>query len=171
VYGIVEQHDGWINVYSELGKGTTFHIYIPMSEEKTAKSQMDVPYEKFRGGGERILFVEDEEMIRKVTVNILEKKGFQVFVAENVVQAYTLFQQENGRFDLVISDVVLPDGNGLSLIKKLLELNPELPVIMSSGYTDRKSQWESIKKMGMKFLQKPYSLVTLLKSIHEVIEK
>jgi PAS domain S-box-containing protein len=169
VYGIIEQHDGWINVYSEPGEGSIFNIYLPICKEAKLEIEAEESTENLRGNGERILFVEDDKILRKVTVSILTDKGYEVFTAENAENASEIFEAENHNFDLILSDVVLPDESGLSLVSRLIALKPDLRVIMTSGYTDQRSQWTSIKEMGIKFLQKPFSLKVLLKAIHEAI--
>ncbi len=172
VYGIIKQHSGWINVYSEPGKGSVFKIYLPViSVESEEETEAVVSIENLQGNGERILLVEDEEDIRQFAAIALSGNGYKVLEAVNVEEALNLFDKEDGNFDLVFSDVVLPDRTGLRLVNDLLLRKPELRVLLSSGYSDHKSQWAEIKKKGFRFLQKPYAVTDLLETIREVLEQ
>jgi signal transduction histidine kinase/ActR/RegA family two-component response regulator len=171
VYGIVKQHQGWTNVYSEPGQGSTFKIYLPALSAKTEdESERKTPIQEFRGKGERILLVEDEEDTRNFVTKVLGESGYIVFGAANVKEAIDIFEKEEGNFHLVFSDVVLPDKTGLQLVDQLLSRKSELMVLLGSGYTDGKSQWLGIQEKGFRFLQKPYTLPELLRAIREAIE-
>jgi two-component system cell cycle sensor histidine kinase/response regulator CckA len=171
VYGIVKQHDGWINVYSELGHGTTFKIYLPISTGKEDKIEEEIDPEIFKGKGERILFVEDEKRVRDLAKKVLIKHGYRVFTAESLKQAKSIYSREKGKLELLFSDVVLPDGDAIQLSEELSRKDKQIKIILSSGYTDKKSQCEIIKKKGIPFLQKPYSLITLLQIIRESLDQ
>ena len=118
----------------------------------------------------RLLIVEDEKKILDYTSEGLRRCGYQVFGATSVKEAVDLYEGEKTGFCAVLSDVVLPDGNGLELIDKLLVRKPDTGIILSSGYTDHKSCWSLIQKKGFRFLQKPYTLNSLLHVIEEVAE-
>jgi two-component system, cell cycle sensor histidine kinase and response regulator CckA len=172
VYGIVQQHGGWINVYSEPGQGTTFKIYFPAFHEKPAAAQTPKHSDnQLRGHHERILVVEDEKNVREFVSKALAQCGYTLFIAADSREAMDLFGREQGCFDLVFSDVVLPDQNGIELVEEMRRQKPDLHVLLSSGYTDHKSQWPRIQEKGYRFLQKPYTLTELLTVLKEEIRK
>jgi PAS domain S-box-containing protein len=171
VYGIVKQHEGWINVYSEVGQGSTFKVYLPAFFVKPVdESKEAISLEDLQGNGERILVVEDEGEIRELVARVLDKNNYIVFKAANAKEAMDIFEREEGRFHLIFSDVVLSDKGGLQLADYLLSRNPQLRVLLSSGYIDEKSQWSIIHERGFRFLQKPYTLLGLLQAIREALE-
>jgi signal transduction histidine kinase/CheY-like chemotaxis protein len=172
VYGIVKQHEGWINVSTNSGLGSTFRIYLSASSVEPEDEVKEAnPLQKLQGSGERILLVEDEEGVRGFASEVLRGNGYSVAEAANVQEALDIFDREKGDFHLIFSDVVLPDKSGLHLVDRLLSYKPELRVLLSSGYTDQKSQWRLIQEREFRFLQKPYALADLLQAVKAVIEK
>lgn len=175
VYGIVQQHEGMIHVYSEPGRGTTFRIYLPVSVEQSvspdAHSEPKLAPDLPRGKYERILLVEDEQGVRDFTVSALRKYGYHPIVAENAAAAAQVFEQINGQVDLLFTDVVLPDQTGLELADALRRKRPDLRLLLTSGYMDEKSRWPVIRERGYPFLQKPYPLDNLLKTIRKVLDQ
>jgi len=171
-YGIVKEHLGWINVESTPDDGTTFEIYLPaITVRPEQERQSLVPQEEFNGNGERILLVEDEEVVRNLLSEMLTGKGYKVFSATNAKEALDIFEEEKGAFDLVFSDVVLPDIRGPKLIEQLLKQKPEIRVLFTSGYSDEKSDWQIIKQLGYPYLQKPFTSYDMLKTVKEALEK
>lgn len=170
VYGIVEQHKGWIDVDSEPGRGTTFSIYLPsVPNEPSEKKHDEYSTEDLQGQGERILMVEDEKRVRDFTSRALTRCGYNVTEASDAEQALDLFVKEKGDFHLVISDVVLPGKDGLKLVEELISIKSELQIILCSGYADGKSKLSTIQERGFCFLQKPYTLSDLLLNIKMVL--
>ena len=166
VYGIVKQHEGWITVKSEPEKGTAFSVYLPVAPGEPAENEeVGVSLASFRGQGQRILVVEDEEAIRLFVESALRENGYLVTSAVDATSALKAFESGSGAFDLVLSDVVLPDKNGVDLVETLRSRNPGLRVLLSSGYTDDKSQWVKIRARGYHFIQKPYTLISLLRVV------
>ncbi len=171
VYGIIRQHEGWIDVESGLGKGTIFKVYLPVFTThllKKRKKSSDM-IKDCNGMGKRILLVEDEETVRKFAFRALVENGYKVSDTINSEQAIKIFKNEKGNFDLIFSDVVLPDQSGISLIEKLSKEGYRFQVLLSSGYTDEKSQWPLIRKRGYHFIQKPYTIQELLEKIKCII--
>jgi len=121
------------------------------------------------GGGERILLIEDDERVRSVAMETLAEKGYRVFDVGSAEEALTLFEKEGGGFDLIFSDVVLPDLNGVQLVEELLKRKPGVSVLLTSGYVDDKAHWNVINERGYRFLQKPYSLTELLETVKMVL--
>jgi len=171
VYGIINQHNGWINVYSEKGEGTTFRIYFPVlpgEEEKSGAGE--VILHEYIGRGERVLLVEDEEGVRNVAKKVLSDYGYTVIEAESVARSLDIVQKESGNFDLIASDIVLPDGNGIDLSETICSRYPGIKVLLTSGYADHRAHWDEVVKKGIPFMQKPYSLLDLLKNVKDVLE-
>ncbi len=170
VYGIIKQHDGWIKVTSRPEDGTSFIIGLPRVKEAEADEIISKGNVETTGGeGETVLLVEDQDEVRKFSITALKKYGYRVKAAASLAEARKLFETEGNIFDVVFSDVVLPDGNGPELVDELLAQKPDLKVLLSSGYTDKKAQWDHIMKKGYKFLPKPYSLESLLDALKEVL--
>lgn len=170
VYGIIKQHNGWVNVYSEVGKGTTFSIYFPaVTPGSGGDTEEKLSLQDLQGNREKILFVEDEEGVRKITVKALRDNGYVVLAAVTARQALEIFQEHGGDFALIFSDIVLADKTGIELVEEIGTIKPGIKVLLTSGYADKKSRWADVSEKGFPFLQKPYSLADLLKSIREVL--
>jgi two-component system cell cycle sensor histidine kinase/response regulator CckA len=172
VYGVVKQHEGWINVYSEPNKGSVFKIYLPkFSKKSETEDQREPKLIELHGNGERILLVEDERQVREFVVSLIQESGYSVFVASSAAEAMEIFVEEDGNFHLIFTDVVLSDENGVQLVEKLLTINPNISVLLTSGYTNQKSQWNNIRDKGFRFIQKPYTVANLLKTVKEAIKE
>jgi PAS domain S-box-containing protein len=170
VYGIVRKHEGSIDVISEKGKGTEFRIYLPVISPLPPVEDKEIPPpDAAQSKGGSILVIEDEESVRRFIVRILTKDKYAVFEAGGVKEARELFNKMKGGFDLIFSDVILPDGNGADLVCELVSLNPGLKVLVGSGYLDDKSHFSVIKERGFKFIPKPYSVDNLLATIREIL--
>jgi CheY-like chemotaxis protein len=169
VLGIVQQHRGWINVYSELGHGTTFKVYFPSASGRPEQpSNKESPLASLLGKGERIMVVEDYAEVRDIAKEMLETNGYAVFPVSSAKEAMELFEKENGNFDLVFSDVILTDMAGTLLVEELLK-RWKFGVIISSGYTDEKVKWDLINEKKYRFLPKPYTMHALLQAVKDVL--
>ena len=170
VYGIVKQNNGFINVYSEPGEGTTFRIYLPRMEgsveERQVGSAPDIP----RGHGEIVLVVEDEEAILALSRTILEHLGYTVLTASSPRQALrqAVMLHDDG-IDLLITDVVMPEMNGRDLAKEFQALYPKIRVLFVSGYTENVIAHRGVLDKGVCFLPKPFSLEDLAVKVRETL--
>jgi len=170
VYGVIKEHKGWIQVDSIPAEGTAFHIYLPVESTKREKPVKDTLISaNHNGSGKRILLVEDAEGVREFASFALKENGYIIDAAATASEALSLFEKEKGAYDLAISDIILPDENGIKLINHLHEMKPGLPVLFCSGYTDQKLNWETIRERNYKFLQKPYSYSDLLRAVQSAI--
>ncbi|MFO1476554.1 MAG: response regulator [Verrucomicrobiota bacterium] len=172
IHGIVKQHEGWIDVRSDLGKGTTFLIYLPSCNAPatpTAPAPEIKPAEP--GRGETILVVEDESAVRELACAALQKRGYEVLKAANGPQAVQVWEQNPGRIHLLLTDIVMPSGmNGSELAKILQARNPQLKVIYTSGYSPEILKKDSLYVKGVNFLPKPYDPQTLLKAVRTCLD-
>jgi PAS domain S-box-containing protein len=166
VYGNVKQHNGWTKVSSEPGKGTTFIIFLPACALEPERREPEIlSISDLHGRGEAILLVEDEERVRQFTARVLKENGYEVVEAGSAEEALEIFDRESGSFRLVFSDVVLPGKSGIQLVEELLSSNPGLKVVLNSGYTEQQSGWERISDKGYRFVQKPFSILDLLRAV------
>ena len=169
VYGIVQQHGGWIEVESKLGKGTLFRVFLPVCEEENigaATKGNQVPT-----GTEKILFVEDDEKLRSLVVRTLKGLGYQVAEAANGVDALKKWEEHNGEYDLLLTDMVMPEGmSGLELAQIIQRKNPTLKVIISSGYSNTLNSMSQDLSPGITLLPKPYGIPTIAKTIRQILD-
>ncbi|TET45566.1 hybrid sensor histidine kinase/response regulator [candidate division TA06 bacterium] len=172
VYGIIKQHEGWITVESRPDKGSTFRVYLPATSERVGRQKEETDLVKeYQGNGEEILVVEDEKVVRLLTETIFRENGYVVFAAGNAREAFEIFEKEDGNFRMIFSDVVLPDESGVRLVDRLTVANPSLHVLLASGYTADAVDLQTIEEKGYRFLKKPYSLVELLQTTRELLDK
>ena len=170
VYGIVRQSGGNVWVYSELGKGTTFKVYLPQVEDEVAAradAKEDVPRHR---GTETVLLVEDEDTVRKLTSELLVESGYLVLEANGGEQAMALFKEHKGPIDLLITDVVMPKISGKQVAAQLKEVHPETKVLFMSGYTDEAIVHHGIVDSHIAFIQKPFSENALTRKVRDVLD-
>lgn len=168
VYNIVKEHHGGIAVCSEPTKGSAFRVYLPATTEEALAVDKKVLAEPV-GRGERILLVEDEGVLRKSVALVLIRNGYRVFEAADAEEAINIYEKEGGDFDLIFSDVVLRGKDGVRLVDELLAKKPGLKVLFASGYMDVESQWPYIQEKGFRFIQKPYEIPDLLRTVREAM--
>ena len=167
VFGIVEQHDGWITVDSEVGKGTVFRIYFPRIDPSTA-GEITVAKTEVRvvGGSETILVVEDEGPLREVVRSILESYGYRVFDAPDANVALELWRKHRDEIDMLMTDMILPEGpSGKDLADRLMAEKPSLRVLYTSGYNMDEFRKQMPLDEGDNFLPKPYHPQMLAQAI------
>lgn len=171
VYGIVKQHKGLIWVYSEPGIGTTFKIYLPEGKDLDCNKVVEEMEPELVGGSERILLVEDNEPVRSLSSCLLTKLGYRVFETESPTLALRLISEGKETFDLLLTDVIMPEMNGKKLHEEVIKLLPDMKVIFMSGYTGNVLNRHGIIEDGMNFVEKPFSIKTLSSSIRNVLDE
>jgi two-component system, cell cycle sensor histidine kinase and response regulator CckA len=173
VYGIVKQHDGWLEVASESGQGTTFDLFFPATNEMAVIAKREIlPAALVTGGTETILVVEDEPVLREMARNILENYGYKILEAISGRDALDIWNRNVNHIDLLLTDMVMPEGvSGVDLAEKLLVARPGLKIIFTSGYTADEVSPEVLARMHAQFLQKPYSHAGLAKIVRDSLDK
>ncbi|MCA1795561.1 MAG: response regulator, partial [Desulfobacteraceae bacterium] len=171
IYGIVKQNNGFINVYSEPGQGSSFKIYLPrlVDNEETDKA---VPEKKAAiGGTETILLVEDELTILRMTRMMLERKGYSVLPAATPAEAIDLAKTYADKIHLLMTDVVMPEMNGRDLAGQITALYPDIKLLFMSGYTSNVIAHQGVLDDGVAFIQKPFSMADMTAKVREVVDK
>jgi CheY-like chemotaxis protein len=170
VYGIVKQNDGFINVYSEPGMGTTFRMYLPRHTGTVGGKSPGGATVAPAIGHETILLVEDEAAILELASMILSGQGYSVLAANGPGEAIRQAREHIGEIHLLVTDVVMPEMNGRDLAKSLLSLYPDMRRLFMSGYTANVIAHHGVLEKGVHFLQKPFSLSSLSAKVREVLD-
>ena len=170
VYGIIKQHSGYINCYSEPGAGTTFRIYLPLIEKETEKAKAE-EHIALSGGTETILLTEDEEEVRKLMKLVLEEAGYKVIEAVDGKEAMEKFRENKDSINLLLLDVIMPKINGKGVYEEAKKITPEIKALFSSGYPADFIHKKGILEEGLNFISKPAPPHELLKRIREVLDK
>ncbi|HEY5522080.1 MAG TPA: ATP-binding protein [Desulfuromonadaceae bacterium] len=170
VYGAAKQNNGFINVYSEPGVGTTFTIYLPRYMDKGAQVWTEGAEEPAKCGQETILLVEDEPAILNITMMLLTRQSYTVLAANSPGEAILLAGEHAGKISLLMTDVVMPKMNGRDLAKNLLCFNPHLKLLFMSGYTYDVIAHHGVLDEGMHFIQKPFTMIELAAKVRAVLD-
>ena len=171
VYGIVKQNNGFINVYSEPGQGTTFKIYFSRHTGKAAQMQQEGSVEPAKRGYETILLVEDEPAILKMVTMMLERQGYTVLPASTPSVAIQLTEEYPGEIHLLMTDVVMPEMNGRDLVRNILNSYPNLKRLLMSGYTANVIAHHGVLDEGVNFIQKPFTMKDLAAKVRDVLDE
>jgi two-component system cell cycle sensor histidine kinase/response regulator CckA len=170
VYGVVKQHGGFIHLYSELGKGTTFRIYLPATsgapEPREPKTDECTPK-----GTETILLAEDNEGLREAAHEMLQRLGYRVILASNGAEAIELFKANSRQIDLVILDIVMPHLSGPAAYSQMAAIQPDLRAVFATGYTAETASLNSTLEKGVPILQKPYSMKNLGQIVRGTLDR
>ncbi len=172
VYGIVKQAQGDIFVYSELDKGTTFKIFLPRVDD--SEDTRDIPVEQaalFKGNGQTILVVEDEDLVRATAVDMLTSNGYRVIEAKNGEAAVELFEKHMESIHMVLTDVIMADMDGMGLAEKIDAISPNMKFLYISGYPENVIATHGVLKPGIDFLPKPFSTAALLVKVRNILNE
>lgn len=171
VYGIIKQCQGFVEVNSEPGNGTTFKIYFPAAEGKKHKAKVTGDNRReLHKGSETILIVEDEDSVRGLAVTILREQGYHILEAPAADEALRLLQREQCHIDLLLTDMVMPRTNGRDLAQKICDYCPQIKVVYMSGYTDNALLAQKDDEPEITFIHKPFSPIQLVKTIRSVLD-
>ncbi|MCC7429893.1 PAS domain S-box protein [bacterium] len=169
VYGIVKTHNGHIEVSSKVGKGTKINLFLPIAEGVSPKTQNAESTKILKGKG-KILIIDDEEVIREVLRDSLDFLGFSSILAQDGIEGVKIYEASQNEISLVICDFIMPKIDGKETIKRIKQINPDVKILISSGYT-KEGFYESVSELKvLGFLQKPYELSNLSETINKVLE-
>lgn len=171
VYGIIKQHNGFINVYSEPGQGANFKIYLPLTGEKEGAFQAAASLGAVKGGTETILLVEDEDAVRRVNKTLLEEFGYTVIEASNGEEAVLKYKENKDNIGLVVMDLIMPKKSGKEAYEDIVKINPGAKVLFTSGYAAEVMKSKGILEPGSNFLSKPVSPSEFIRKIREAIDR
>lgn len=172
VYGIVQQHQGWVNVYSEIGQGTTFRVYLPRLARAAVLQYRQASLADLAGGKETILLVEDEPSLRALARKFLTRLGYQILEASSGLKAMEVWEQNRNHISLVLTDMVMPDGvSGHELAQRLRKKNPRVKIIYTSGYSAEIAGQEIPLEEGVNFLPKPFTPSDLARAVRKSLDE
>jgi two-component system, cell cycle sensor histidine kinase and response regulator CckA len=170
-YGIVKQNNGFINVYSELGTGTTFKIYFPYCQDSITEDEMPAACSMLPASHETILLVEDEPTLLKINEELVAELGYAVLAADTPESAIRLAKEHQGRLDLMLTDVMMPHMNGRDLERLIRQIHPEMICLFTSGYTASVISNHGVLDSDVNFIQKPFTFKELQAKISECLHK
>ncbi|RYZ67535.1 MAG: response regulator, partial [Proteobacteria bacterium] len=169
VYGIVKSLEGTIWVYSEVGQGTVFKIYIPVASENASALNLIKPGYDQLGGTETVLVVEDDSQLRGIYQDLLQQNGYKVLLSENGKEALRLVQSGSSKIDLIVTDMVMPEMGGAELGENLISLRPDAKILFISGYSGDRVDTSITELKNTRYLQKPFNTQAMLAKIRELL--
>jgi CheY-like chemotaxis protein len=169
VYGIVQQSEGFIDVQSEPGRGTTFSIYLPRVEIGVVARQAEEPFDTELGGTETVLVVEDQTEVRRLITGVLASYGYQVLEAPSGSSALAEAKEYPARIDLLLTDVIMPDMTGKDVADRLRPARPEMKVLYVSGYSGEVIAHRGVLQAGVAYLAKPFTPTLLVRKVRQVL--
>ncbi|MBW2615018.1 MAG: response regulator [Deltaproteobacteria bacterium] len=167
-YGIIKNHDGFINVYSKKGEGTTFKFYLPASEKEVVEEKESGG--KVLKGSETVLLVDDEDVIVDVDEQFLQKMGYAVLIARSGKEAIEIYEKGKDKIDLIILDMIMPDMSGRESYGRIREINPDVKVLLSSGYSINGQATQILEQGCNGFIQKPFNMKGLSQKLREILD-
>ncbi len=170
VYGIIKNHNGFINVYSEKGQGSTFNIYLPASTNKQIQKQKQEQSKEILRGTETILIVDDEPVILNVARDLLQALGYKIHTAQDGATALDIYEQSMNKIDLVILDMVMPEMGGGEIFDELKKINPGVKVLLSSGYSINGQASRIISRGCVGFIQKPFTIRDIASQLRKIFD-
>jgi CheY-like chemotaxis protein len=174
VYGIVKQHEGWVEATSEPGIGTMFDVFFPATDKvpSAAKEEKNLTAPVVTGGTETVMIVEDEPILREMARDILEECGYQIIEASSGKEALEVWKRHASKIDLLLTDMVMPGGiSGVDLAERLQASQPQLRIVFTSGYAANEVNREVLDKTHARFLPKPYTHDELAQTVRECLDK
>ncbi|HIJ87919.1 MAG TPA: response regulator [Desulfuromonadales bacterium] len=171
VHGIVNQHNGFVYVYSEPGKGTTFKIFIPLLETETASEGMEIILARPNGGTETILVAEDDASVREVVVTVLKEFGYEIISASDGQEAVDTFKVNRSKINLILMDLIMPHKSGMEACKEIRLLQPDARVLFTSGYTADFIRSRGELDTGVDLIMKPVNPLGLLRKVREMLDR
>jgi CheY-like chemotaxis protein len=168
-YGIIKNHGGIINAHSVIGQGSTFDVYLPVSSKKVVRKEH--LNQKALKGSETILLIDDEDIVIDVGGQILERLGYRALTARSGKEAIEIYRANKNKINIVILDVIMPDMGGGETYDRLKEINPEIKVLLSSGYSINGQASEIMNRGCNGFIQKPFNVEQLSRKIRDILGK
>jgi DNA-binding NtrC family response regulator len=169
VYGIIKGHHGFIQVYSQKGQGSTFHVYLPAIE--VAAEERETEEAEWPAGTETILVVDDEEGVRALGQAVLERCGYTVLMAEDGLQTLEVYQAHREEIALVVLDVIMPRMGGQGCLRRLRELDPQVKVLISTGYTARELAEKLVAEGALGMVEKPFQIRDFATAVRKALDE
>jgi CheY-like chemotaxis protein len=170
VWSIIEEHKGMINVHSESGVGSSFHVYLPIIEESEDQPILEKENEVLFHGSETVLLVDDDETVLRLTQEIIKELGYTVEAYANAAEAFDIYGKEMNKFDIVVTDMTMPGMTGLEFAKKIFALNPDQPIILCTGFSEFINREKALAIGFVEYFEKPIVPSEIAKVMRSVLD-